>query len=194
MDVGQLRFEPVSAPPSIPSSRVRGRPAVRRRTPHLLAAEALVCVVQPVGDDVSVPGQGFVPAQGHGGGRVGRRPQVGSRAWHLDWKRRRKRRIGPAQQPFRGQESNSGTPPTAAKHPPLPARPPSLPPSLPAAMLNSLHSRDKRPEYLFFRPRLPPAFPRLAAERLQSTQTQIFSGTVDCVTLSPRRGGAPGCC
>lgn len=43
---------------------------VNQCTSHLLVAEAFVCVVQLVSDDVSVSSEGFLPAQRHRGGRV----------------------------------------------------------------------------------------------------------------------------
>lgn len=39
-------------------------------TSYLLVADAFVCVVQLVGDDVSVASEGFIPAQRHRGWRV----------------------------------------------------------------------------------------------------------------------------
>lgn len=50
---------------------------------YLFVADDLVCVVQLVVQDVSVAGDGFVPAQGDGGGCIGDRLQVGGWTRHL---------------------------------------------------------------------------------------------------------------
>ena len=53
-------------------------------TSYLFSSEGFVDVVQLVGEELSVAGERFVPAQGDGGRRVGHHLQVGSRAGDLD--------------------------------------------------------------------------------------------------------------
>lgn len=57
----------------------------KRQRWHLFVSDQLVGVVEFVGEQLPVARQRFVPAQRHGGGRVGHGLQVGSRAWHLHW-------------------------------------------------------------------------------------------------------------
>lgn len=113
---GQAAVKPASIPSS--SDQRSGMSG----TSHLLAADAFVCVVQLVGDDVSVSGQGFFPAQGHRGGRVGHSLQVRGRARHLDWKKHRKNKkmkIGAAKQPNIRAQLHPSVP--NQTHPPRPA-------------------------------------------------------------------------
>lgn len=56
---------------------------------YLFAAQAFVCVVELVGEDLPVARERRVPAQGDGRGRVGHRLQVGRRAGHLDCEQNR---------------------------------------------------------------------------------------------------------
>lgn len=65
---------------------------MRERRTYLLVAEAFVRVVQLVGEDLSVAGEGLVPGQRDRGGRARHRLQVGRRAGHLDWWHRQSRR------------------------------------------------------------------------------------------------------
>lgn len=60
-------------------------------TSYLFVANAFVCVVQLVGEDLSVASERFVPAQRDGGWRVRHRLQVRSRARHLDWWEKKKK-------------------------------------------------------------------------------------------------------
>lgn len=57
----------------------------KKQQSHLLVSNAFVSVVEFVGEQLPVARQRFVPAQGHGGRRVGHGLQVGCRAWDLDW-------------------------------------------------------------------------------------------------------------
>lgn len=56
-----------------------------KTTSYLFVANAFVCVVQLVGEDLSVASEGFVPTQRDRGWCVRHCLQVGSRARHLDW-------------------------------------------------------------------------------------------------------------
>lgn len=70
LDVDRLSWRHVSAPPFIARRDQRCHAAITSPTSYLLVADAFVCVVQLVGDDVSVASEGFIPAQRHGGWRV----------------------------------------------------------------------------------------------------------------------------
>lgn len=56
------------------------------RTSYLFGANAPVCVVELVGEDVPVACEGFIPAEEDGGRSVGHRLQVGSWTRHLYWR------------------------------------------------------------------------------------------------------------
>lgn len=60
---------------------------------HLLVSNAFVSVVQLVGEQLPVARQRLVPAQRHGGRRVGHGLQVGSRSRDLDWEGKTQRGI-----------------------------------------------------------------------------------------------------